>query len=141
MADAVILGDDGKIKAVGSKLAIPAGARNVELGDLTLLPGLIDCHTHLLQSYYNEVGDGINIVIITTTTGTPKRTMPGVLNARDMLEAGFTTVRDVGNSGASGDVALRDAIDSGWVPGPRMRVSTRGLAPIGGRFDGYALSP
>jgi imidazolonepropionase-like amidohydrolase len=140
VTDAVVLVDDGKIKSIGSKLTIPAGARKVELGDLTLLPGLIDCHTHLLQSYYNQTGDGQNIVT-TTTLGTPARTVLGAFNSRGMLEAGFTAVRDVGNSGAGGDVALRDAIESGWVPGPRMAVSTRALAPVGGQFDGYPLSP
>ena len=66
--------------------------------NLTLLPGLIDCHTHLLQSYYNQLGDGPNIVL-TTTSGTPQRTLLGAFNARGMLEAGFTAVRDLGNSG------------------------------------------
>jgi imidazolonepropionase-like amidohydrolase len=65
----------------------------------------------------------------------PRRALLGARNARDMLEAGFTAVRDVGNSGVNGDVALRDAIEDGWVNGPRMRVSTRALAPIGGQFN------
>jgi imidazolonepropionase-like amidohydrolase len=140
VAHAVVIVDGEKIKAAGPDLAIPDGARVVDVGNVTLLPGLIDCHTHLLQSYYNSMGDGQNIVT-TTTLGTPKRVMIGVKNARDMIEAGYTAVRDVGNSGAGGDVVLRDAINDGWVPGPRMVVSTRALSPVGGQFDGYPLSP
>ena len=137
---AVVIVDGEKIRAVGPDLSIPAGARVLNLGDVTLLPGLIDCHTHLLQSYYNSMGDGQNIVT-TTTLGTPKRVMIGVKNARGMIEAGYTAVRDVGNSGAGGDVVLRDAINDGWTSGPRMAVSTRALSPLGGQFDGYPLSP
>ena len=140
VANAVVLIEGDKIKAAGSRIDIPRGTRTIDLGNTTLLPGLIDCHTHLLQSYYNQVGDGQNIVT-TTTLGTPTRALLGAYNARGMLEAGFTAVRDVGNSGAGGDVALRNAIESGWVPGPRMAVSTRALAPVGGQFDGYPLSP
>lgn len=140
IANAVVLIEGERIKAVGSKIDIPKGAQTIDLGNVTILPGLIDCHTHLLQSYYNEVGDGQNIVT-TTTLGTPTRALLGAFNARGMLEAGFTAVRDVGNSGAGGDVALRNAIEAGWVPGPRMAVSTRALAPVGGQFDGYPLSP
>jgi imidazolonepropionase-like amidohydrolase len=137
---AVVIVDGEKIRAVGPDLSIPVGARVLNLGDVTLLPGLIDCHTHLLQSYYNSMGDGQNIVT-TTTLGTPKRVMIGVKNARDMIEAGYTAVRDVGNSGAGGDVVVRDAINDGWTSGPRMAVSTRALSPLGGQFDGYPLSP
>ena len=137
---AVVIVDGENIKAAGSEIAIPKGARILDLGNVTLLPGLIDCHTHLLQTYYNSMGDGQNIVT-TTTLGTAKRAMIGVHNARGMIEAGYTTVRDVGNSGAGGDVVLRDAINDGWVPGPRMAVSTRALSPLGGQFDGYPLSP
>jgi imidazolonepropionase-like amidohydrolase len=137
---AVVLVDGENIKAAGSAIDIPKGARIIDLGNVTLLPGLIDCHTHLLQTYYNSMGDGQNIVT-TTTLGTAKRAMIGVHNARGMIEAGYTMVRDVGNSGAGGDVVLRDAINDGWIVGPRMVVSTRALSPIGGQFDGYPLSP
>ena len=63
-----------------------------------------------------------------------KRALLGAAMAREMLEAGFTAVRDLGNSGTNGDVALRDAIHDGWVMGPRMVVSTRALSPIGGQY-------
>lgn len=140
IAHAVVIIDGDKIKATGSGIDIPKGARIIDLGNVTLLPGLIDCHTHLLQSYYNDMGDETNIVITTTTTA-PQRAMIGVKNARSMLEAGYTAARDVGNSGVGADVALRDGINAGWIPGPRMEVSTRALAPVGGQFNAYPLSP
>jgi imidazolonepropionase-like amidohydrolase len=134
--DAVVLVLGEKIAAVGSGLAIPANARVINLGDATLLPGLVDAHTHLLSEM-----DGSNLALqdvemlrIVATQSTAERALLGVKLAREDLEAGITTVRDVGNSGVNGDVALRRAIQRGWVPGPRMVTSTRALAAQGGQF-------
>jgi len=134
--DAVVLVEGEKIAAVGSGLAIPANARVIDLGDATLLPGLIDSHTHLLSQM-----DGSNLSLqdvemlrIVATQSTAERALLGAKLGREDLEAGITTVRDVGNSGVNGDVALRRAIERGWVLGPRMVTSTRALAAQGGQF-------
>ena len=134
----VILVEDGKISAIGTSVSIPPGAYVVDLGDSTLLPGIIDCHTHLLQNYDPKLPgvDELNMLQTVATMSTAKRALLGAAIARQDLEAGITTVRDVGNSGVNGDVALRDAIAAGWVEGSRMLVSTRALAPAGGQFGG-----
>jgi imidazolonepropionase-like amidohydrolase len=136
ISDAVILIDSEKITAVGSGLPIPAGATVIDLGDSTLLPGLIDAHTHLLLEM-----DGRNISLqdvemlkVVATESTAERALMGAKLGREDLEAGITTVRDVGNSGVNGDIALRDAINRGWLPGPRILASTRALAAPGGQF-------
>ena len=124
-----------RIKSVGANLAIPDGARVVDLSRSTVLPGLIDCHTHLLQNYRGQLGgDDPNMVLTVTQMSTAKRALLGAAMGREDLEAGITTVRDLGNSGWNGDVALRDAINAGWVVGPRMNVSTRALSAAGGQF-------
>ncbi len=136
VTNAVILVTGDKISSVGSGLAIPKGAQVIDLGDATLLPGLIDSHTHLLSEM-----DGTNLSLqdvemlrIVATQSTAKRALLGARLGREVLESGITTVRDVGNSGVNGDVALRDAIANGWLPGPRIIPSTRALAPQGGQF-------
>ncbi|HLY62149.1 MAG TPA: amidohydrolase family protein [Terriglobia bacterium] len=132
----VVLVEGQKITAVGSGLEIPPDAKVIDLGDATLLPGLIDAHTHLLSEM-----DGSNLSLqdvemlrIVATQSTAERALLGAKLGREDLEAGITTVRDVGNSGVNGDVALRTAIERGWLPGPRMVVSTRALAAQGGQF-------
>ena len=134
--DAVVLVVGEKIAAVGSGLAIPANAKVIDLGDSTLLPGLIDAHTHLLSEMdaSNVVSEGEEWLRIVATQSTAERALLGAKLGREDLEAGITTVRDVGNSGVNGDVALRRAIQRGWVPGPRMVTSTRALAAQGGQF-------
>ncbi len=124
-----------RIRAVGANLAIPDGARVIDLSRSTVLPGLVDCHTHLLQNYRGQFGgDDPNMILTVTQLGTTKRALLGAAMGREDLEAGITTVRDLGNSGWNGDVALRDAINTGWVVGPRMNVSTRALSAAGGQF-------
>lgn len=130
--DAVVLITGEKITAVGSQLAIPPNTKIIDLGDATLLPGLIDAHTHLLSEM--DGSDEEDWLKIVATQSTAERALLGAKLGREDLEAGITTVRDVGNSGVNGDVALRRAIDRGWVPGPRMVTSTRALAAQGGQF-------
>ncbi len=132
---AVLLVRDGRILAMGPDLPIPPEATVVDFGAGTVLPGLIDAHTHLLLRFDSGLGDeNVNIILRLNTVDPEGRALLGAAMAREMLAAGFTTVRDLGNSGRHGGVALRDAIRSGLVPGPRMTVSTRGLAPPGGQF-------
>jgi imidazolonepropionase-like amidohydrolase len=136
LKNGVVLVEGDKITAVGSGLTIPPDAKVIDLGDATLLPGLIDVHTHLLSEM-----DGTNLALqdvemlrIVATQSTAERALLGAKLGREDLEAGITTVRDVGNSGVNGDVALRTAFDQGWLPGPRIVPSTRALAPQGGQF-------
>jgi imidazolonepropionase-like amidohydrolase len=132
----VVLVRGERITAVGTNLPIPHDAHIIDLGNRTLLPGIIDCHTHLLQNLDPLLpgGEEQNILQTVATMSTAKRALLGVAMAREDLNSGVTTVRDLGNSGLNGDVALRDAIASKWVQGPRMFVSTRALAPAGGQF-------
>jgi imidazolonepropionase-like amidohydrolase len=129
----IIEGD--RVKSVGTNLAVPDGARVIDLSNSTVLPGMIDCHTHLLQNYKGALGgDDPNMVLTVTQLGTTRRALLGAAMGREDLEAGITTVRDLGNSGWNGDVALRDAINAGWVVGPRINASTRALSAAGGQF-------
>src|SRR5579859_942207 len=135
-----VLVSDGKIARIAplGELHPPGDAKTITLpAGATLLPGLIDAHTHLLQSFNPTVGgDEPNQVLQAATMSTALRALRGARAAREDLMAGITSVRDVGNSGVNGDVALRTATAKGWVQGPRMLVSTRALAPAGGQFPG-----
>ena len=124
----VIQGD--KIASVGADAQVPAGATVIELPDATVLPGLIDAHTHVT---FNP-----NFGYSRLAISTPRQALIGAKNARVTLEAGFTTIRNVGASGYA-DVALRDAINAGDVPGPRMLVSGPALSITGGHCDNNLL--
>jgi len=133
--NAVVLIEGERISAVGSGLPIPAGAKVIDLGDVTLLPGLIDCHTHLLASDTDDYGKML------LTKSQAYRALEGASNARRTLLAGFTSVRDVESEGAGyADVALRDAVNRGLVEGPRMKVATRAIAAVGG-YQPRGISP
>jgi imidazolonepropionase-like amidohydrolase len=133
--NAVVIVSGERIQSAGSNLTIPAGAKVIDLGNMILLPGLIDCHTHLLQNYKASLGgDGPNMILTVATMTPAKRAMLGIVMGREDLQAGITSVRDVGNSGWGGDVALRDAINDGTVMGPRIFAATRALSDQGGQF-------
>lgn len=131
-----------RIKEVGSVSDIqahaPKSAKMIDLGMATLLPGLIDCHTHLMARIPDEQ-DGY--ILNLATKSQAFRALEGAADARVTLEAGFTTVRDVENEGSGyADVALRDAINQGLVEGPRMQVATRAIAAVG-QYNPFGVSP
>jgi imidazolonepropionase-like amidohydrolase len=137
--DAIVLIQDDKITAAGPSLKIPAGAEIVDLGNATLLPGLIDCHTHLMARMSDDDPQGYGLSLLTKSQAF--RALEGAADARVTLLAGFTAVRDVESEGSGyADVALRDAINQGLVDGPRMQVATRAIAAVGKYFP-FGISP
>jgi imidazolonepropionase-like amidohydrolase len=128
LAKQIILLRGKKIVAVGADLLIPAGARVLDLSTKTVLPGLIDCHTHLADGAHDGNGDPVSQLKRTAS----EVVLESVPNARMTLESGFTTVRDVGVYRALNDVALRDAINNGYIVGPRMFVAGAYITITGG---------
>lgn len=142
LSPAAVLIEDGKIKQVGApaRLQVPAGARVIDLGNATLLPGLIDAHTHLflnivvppeeeIKRHENPIfAPGLLLTLVESPT---KRAFIGAQAAREDLESGITTVRNLGHSGIDGDTELRDAINAGRVPGPRILAAGRKLITRG----------
>jgi len=131
ISPAIVLIEGDRIVAAGAAVTIPPDARVIDLGQAMLLPGLIDMHDHLTAVPENLGYKGLGLSI-------PREALYGAANARKTLEAGFTSVRNVGASGFS-DVALRDAIAAGDIPGPRMLVSGPPLGITGGHCDNNLL--
>ena len=127
----IVVVANGKITAAGPKAQIPSGARVVDLGDATLLPGFMDAHTHLTMEFSKDwKQDRIDSFELTI----PERTLAGVERARKTLLAGFTTVRDLGGEELM-DVGMRNAIRKGTIIGPRMLVATHSISATGGHGD------
>ena len=137
ISNGVVVVEGSKIVAVGSNLPVPAEATVIDLGDVTLLPGFIDCHTHLTgqsgDNWYLDFFEGLR-------RPATEQTLLATVYARRVLEAGFTTVRDVGSE-KDIDVGLRNAINNGWVPGPRMLVARYALGATGGHCDNTGFPP
>jgi imidazolonepropionase-like amidohydrolase len=140
--NAAIWIDGGHIKQVGRVDDIqshaPKDAKTIDLGRATLLPGLIDCHTHIMARF--EAGPN-GYLLGLATKSQAFRALEGAHNARITLQAGYTTIRDVENEGSDyADVALRDAIEQGLAEGPRMQVATRAIAAVG-QYNPFGVSP
>src|SRR5688572_1641340 len=119
-----------RIEAVGPRgqLAIPAGTTTIDLPGTTLIPGLIEGHSHLLLHPYNETSWDDQVL----RESEALRVARAVVHARRTLEAGFTTIRDLGTEGAgAADVGIRDAIAQGIIPGPRVLTTTRAIVATG----------
>src|SRR5271154_4246275 len=135
IAPAEILIEGNKIVEAGSHVTRPAGVETIDLGDSTLLPGLIDAHVHL---FLHPGAEDLQ----TVEESVPQRTILAVLAARDDLMAGFTAERDMGTEGAgSADTAVRNAIDEGKIPGPRLRISGNAVNILGGHEDAIGYNP
>jgi len=135
LAPGEILVEDGRIAEAGTAVTHPVGARVIDLGDRTLLPGLIDAHVHL---FLHPGAEDLQ----TVQESVPQRTILATLAARDDLMAGFTAERDMGTEGAgSADTAVRNAIEQGLIPGPRLRVSGNAVDILGGHEDAIGYNP
>ncbi|MBK6427294.1 MAG: amidohydrolase family protein [Blastocatellia bacterium] len=132
--NAVVIIEGNRITQAGSGLAIPAGADVIDLGDVTILPGLIDCHVHMT---FELTGDWANQAVRESASDAA---IKATVYARRTLEAGFTTVRDLG-SGEFVDVSLARAIDAGTIPGPRMITSGHAIGMTGGHADDNGFQP
>jgi imidazolonepropionase-like amidohydrolase len=134
----IVRGD--RIESVGDATTtkIPDGAKVIDLPNATLLPGLIDCHTHIFLQGEDPAEGGYDAQLL--KSGLAFRAARATVSARRALEQGFTTIRDVETEGAGyGDVGIRNAIEKGYIPGPRMFVVTRAISTTGGYpLEGYA---
>jgi imidazolonepropionase-like amidohydrolase len=131
--EVLVKGD--RIVEVGTTVKHPGGVETIDLGDRTLMPGLIDAHIHL---FLHPGAEDLQ----TVQESVPQRTIMATLGARDDLMAGFTAERDMGTEGAGpADTAVRDAIDRGDIPGPRLRISGNAINTLGGHEDAIGYNP
>jgi imidazolonepropionase-like amidohydrolase len=137
--NAVVVVSDNVITAVGAagSVTVPANAKVIDLGDVTLMPGFIDAHTHLIGRVLGDPAGDAAAVRDFESFGA----ILGVQHARDTLMAGFTSVRNVGAAGKFDDMALRKAIDEGWTPGPRIITAGHALGIRGGHCDENGFRP
>ncbi|HET9712304.1 MAG TPA: amidohydrolase family protein [Pyrinomonadaceae bacterium] len=129
----VILIEGERIKAVGANVTIPAGATIVDLSKLTVLPGLVDTHTHMALTY-KEQPENNYYYLTFVTDSTALRAIQAASNGIQLLNSGFTVIRDVGNNAMYADTALRQAIEQGWLPGPTVIPSGPIIGSTGGQL-------
>jgi imidazolonepropionase-like amidohydrolase len=128
-----ILVEGEKFKEVGSNIDVPPGATVIDLSQMTVLPGLVDSHTHMALTY-KEIPEHNVYYLTYVMEGTPLRAIQAASNGIQMLSSGFTVVRDVGNNGLYADCALRQAIEQGWLPGPTVICSGPMIGSTGGQY-------
>ena len=129
----VILIEGERIKAVGANLSIPTGATIIDLSKLTVLPGLVDAHTHMALTYKEQPENNYYYMTFVTDS-TPLRAIQAASNGIQLLNSGFTVIRDVGNNAMYADTALRQAIEQGWLPGPTVIPSGPIIGSTGGQL-------
>jgi imidazolonepropionase-like amidohydrolase len=134
----VILVTDGKITGVGSGIAVPGGAEVVDLSGAWVLPGLMDAHAHLTLRFPNRTDARSPWPPVYTEESSAFRALRGARNARVVLEAGFTVIKDIGNAADYADTDLRKAIEQGFFPGPTILNSGKIIAPFGGQVANIA---
>jgi len=129
----IILIEGEKIKEVGPNVQIPAGAQVIDLSKMTVLPGLVDAHTHMAMTY-KEQPENNYYYLTYITDSSPLRAIQAAANGMQLLNSGFTVVRDVGNNALYADAALRQAIEQGWLPGPTVIPSGPMIGSTGGQL-------
>lgn len=132
--NAVILVQGGRFTAVGTDVAVPSGAKVIDLSKLTVMPGLVDAHNHLALTY-KENPERNDYYITYIKESSELRAIQAASNGLQMLSGGFTIVRDLGNNANYADVALRQAIEAGWLPGPTLITSGLIIGGMGGQFS------
>ncbi len=132
-ANAVILVEGEKITAAGANVAVPEGAAVIDLSDLSVLPGLVDSHTHLGLTY-KDIPEHDYYYLTYVMDSTPLRAIQAASNGIQLLNSGFTVVRDLGNNALYTDTAQRVAIEQGWIPGPTLVNSGLIIGGTGGQF-------
>lgn len=131
----ILLIENDRIKEIGRNVKIPPGATIIDLSNYTLSPGLFDAHTHLCSNL-SKFADWLGVDYFDMVLLNPEgyRAIQGTVYAKQMLDAGFTTVRDAGNAGKYADVDVKRAINEKLVDGPNMFVAGKIIAPFGGQF-------
>jgi imidazolonepropionase-like amidohydrolase len=129
----IIVIEGERIRQVGAGIPIPAGAQVIDLSKLTVMPGLVDAHTHLAMTY-KEVPENNQYYLTFVLDSSPLRAIQAASNALQVLSSGFTVIRDVGNNAMYADTALRAAIEQGWLPGPTIIPSGLIIGGTGGQF-------
>lgn len=132
-ANQVIVVEGERIKAVGPNLPVPPGATVIDLSKMTVMPGLVDAHTHMTLTY-KEQPENNYYYLTYVMESSPLRAIQGASNAMQLLNSGFTVVRDVGNNALYADTALRQAIEQGWLPGPTVIPSGPMIGSTGGQY-------
>lgn len=133
LTNQIILVEGNRFRDIGPNLTIPAGARVIDLSNMTVLPGLVDSHNHLALTYKPEPESNVYYYTYVQDS-TALRAIQAASNGLQMLSSGFTVVRDLGNNGNYADSALRQAIDQGWIPGPTIVNSGIIIGGMGGQF-------